>query len=471
MLSGAPSLQANQPNTEVFLNALGIAALSILLRGFKNSHSVLPAIGVGVCWALGSTIKQLVVVDAFLLSCAHMLYRAELPGGFRRAARDVLICALVGALVWAAVFAWFAATGRLEIFWTVLVKIPRGYSSQPLFTLYRYFREGRFLPSFLWFAIPVALLVLLGAFGDRHENRSEYPDPNGKLSRWRRLVPGREWALYLVAVLSLQLKIVVNGAGFLPHYYQYWLPILAIGSGWAIAADRPGLSVRSRRFLAAAGAAVALYLVVQQGRFYALTADDWSRLKYGDAVIHARTLGRKLQKVLRPDEPLYMCGEQVEIYYFAGQKPRTYSFWRSHLSDTWPGNELLLKRQLASLDRTPPELLLVEATPTEPTSASDNPAHRPGLVARLLGGGASTIDHGRNARKVLDRLLPHYRKITLEALNLGPNYDVYIRRGGTLERRLQASHPELEDRARAASSGDRNTGPSQPLAWTAKAPD
>ena len=221
LLCGAPSLQANQPNTEVFINACVVWALALLLRASDSSAGIMQAVAVGTLFAVGTTFKQIVIIDAMLLSCAHVAFATGLPGGRRRALRDVVIIAAVGAICWFTMIGYYAATGRFEIFYVTNFSNARAYAGNPLFNLFRYVREARFFPRFLRFSAPIGSLVLLGAFRDR------------------RGLGERHWALYLTALLALQIKIALNGTGFLPHYYQYWLPMLAIGAGWTAGVKTP----------------------------------------------------------------------------------------------------------------------------------------------------------------------------------------------------------------------------------------
>jgi hypothetical protein len=415
LLSSAPSLQANQPNTEVFINACVVWALALLLKAGDSSRGGALAFAVGVLFAVATTFKQLAIVDAALLSCAHVAFASQLPGGRRRAILDVVVIAAIGLACWCVLIGYFAATGRFEIFWVTNFTNARAYAGNPLFNLFRYVRELRFLPRFLWFAVPVAGLVLLGAFRDR------------------RALMERRWGLYLTALVALQIKIALNGPGFLPHYYQYWLPMLAIGAGWAASAPRPELSRRPAWAMAAVGAAVAAYLVVQQGQYFLLPADEWSHLKYGNSILEERALGRAIGKVLRPEERLYQHGSNPGVYYYSGHLPPSLILWTIHLDDTWPAAKLLLPQHLSAIKKNPPDFIVIGKV--EP------PAFRPkgpvGLVERLLGGRPTVINEGRNAQSVLDVLLPGYRAVKIEALRDFPDAECYVRLGSPLDTRLE----------------------------------
>ncbi len=438
LLCGAPGLQANQPNTEVFINAAVVGALALLLRaGDHAGAGVGRALAVGALFAVGTTFKQIVIIDALLLSCAHLAFAAGLPGGRRRALRDVAIFGAVGAACWSTLIGYFAATGRQEIFWVTNFSNARAYAGNPLFNIFRYVREGKILPDFLRFAAPVAGLVVLGLIRDR------------------RSLKGRSWGLYLTALFAMQIKIPLNGMAFLPHYYQYWLPMLAVGAGWAAGARSAAPGRLASRVLPAAGAALVAFLLIHQGRYEILSADEWSRLKYGGLVIGGRDLGRAIGDVLRPDERLYQHGNKPELYYYSGHLPPSLLLWTAHLDDTWPAAPLLLGLHLAALAKAPPDLVVVE----EPGPTGDLPAPERGLAYRLLVRSPPAPNEGRIARSVLDALLPSYRAATIDGLN-SPGLRYHVRRGSPLDRRLGGEGPtDREPEAGRGTTSDPRPSP------------
>jgi hypothetical protein len=368
-----------------------------------------------VLFALGSVIKQIVIIDAILLSCVHVIFARALPGGYRRAFRDVALMAAIGAAFWALLIGYFAATGRFEMFWVTNFSNARAYAGSPLFNVYRYFREARFLPGFLWFAIPVGALALLGALRDR------------------RALLERQWALCLTAFVALQIKIALNGTAFLPHYYQYWLPMLAIAAGWAAGARSPIPREIPPWVMPAAGAVVASFLLVQQGRYLFFSADEWSRLKYGEGAIEGRDMSRAIRGILRPEEGFYQHGDHPELYYYSKRSPPSLVLWTEHLNDNWPASRILLTRHLAALEAAPPDLILVEDNDDPGTDAS---RRRDGRIARLLGG-RQKVNEGRNARTVLEVMLPAYRPTPIEAFEDFPGFRSYVLKGSALDERLR----------------------------------
>src|SRR2546422_5463525 len=93
-VSGDLWLQANQPNTEVFINACVVWAFALLLR--TTRPSLLRMVMVGALFAWGSLYKPVIVAPAALLAGAHL---AAPPWGHtrRRALGDVGMIAAGGA--------------------------------------------------------------------------------------------------------------------------------------------------------------------------------------------------------------------------------------------------------------------------------------------------------------------------------------------------------------------------------------
>ena len=225
----------------------------------------------------------------------------------------------------------------------------------------------------------------------------------------------------------------MNGPGFLPHYYQYWLPMLAIGAGWAVGARSPEPRRVHPRLISAVGALVYVILLLQQGSYYLLPADEWSRLKYGSAIIDVRDLGRAIGELLRSGETFYLHAPTTECYYYARRLPPSLVPSSDCFNDTWPVSKMILERHLAALRKAPPDLIVIR----KPVSPSHTSSPKRGLISRLLVG-ESPIDQGRNARTVLDNLLPNYRLAQIGALARFTDYEFYVLRGSELAHRFPA---------------------------------
>src|SRR5205807_1524632 len=73
LASGDLAIEGNQPNTEVFLNALLTAAFAIFARAEKNRIGIGGAFLIGALFALASLYKQIVIIQAVLISVAYFL--------------------------------------------------------------------------------------------------------------------------------------------------------------------------------------------------------------------------------------------------------------------------------------------------------------------------------------------------------------------------------------------------------------
>src|SRR5207249_4858862 len=123
--------QANQPNTEVFINAALTWAFALVV-GAGPAAAAGRWWGIGALLALGSLYKHVVVVVAALLAAAHL---ALPPRGAtrRRALGQAGIVSLIAAAAWAVVAGYFAATGRWVDFRDAVFTYNRTYAA-PLST-------------------------------------------------------------------------------------------------------------------------------------------------------------------------------------------------------------------------------------------------------------------------------------------------------------------------------------------------
>jgi len=167
VVSGHLLLEANQPNTEVFINAFTIAGFA-LFAGVRGSGSNLkPLLLAGACFAAASLYKHVVVVVPALLCCTNLLLPPE-GRSRRQALGDLLIIGAVGAAAWGAMVSYFAATGRFQNLLMGLVLFNQYYSSTythsgGLFSnILDSLHFAKLFPQALYFSIPLILLGIAG---------------------------------------------------------------------------------------------------------------------------------------------------------------------------------------------------------------------------------------------------------------------------------------------------------------------
>jgi hypothetical protein len=336
-------LEANEPNTEAFINAFLVAALALLLGLPRERAGWAGAIAVGALFAAATTFKHVAIVPAVLLCLAHLVVRRERLGlAFAQ-------CAIAGSVVvatWLAMAGWFAAQGRFSVFWETLVLYPAEYGTVSGRTLGANLLAGfapeRFfdpaMGAYAWGVVAVAAASVAGLVAGRR----------------------REWT-YLAAFLVGTCVAVAAPGWFFPHYDQLWLPALAIGLGLAL------VELHDRCVpwpLLAAGAA-ALVLAAGLGRAapqYRLDARAWSEAKYQTIFTSAEDLGRALAEVLRDDERLHVHGVLPNLYLAAGRRLPT------GVANVWftlpeYGRRLApraTERLLADLERSPPDVIVLD---------------------------------------------------------------------------------------------------------------
>jgi hypothetical protein len=422
-LSSVLAIQANQPNSEVFVNACCIGAFALLVRHPEGRPAYGRVLVAGALFALASMYKPVAVFAAALIAAAHVLAP---PAGVSRksALQETALLGAVGVAGWSLMFLYAAMTGQSAIYWATQVSANAGRSAGFLFNLYRYLREGKILPRFLWFLAPHFLALIAVSLWS--------------LKRGHR----RPWILFLGLVVATHVMIFIQGSAFHPHSYQFWLPVLAIGSGWAVAettTEDPGTG-RSRRFWAAQGVAglALLIILLHELPNYRLPAEEWARKKYGDQILEDRDFAKSLGEQLRPEETMFQYGDMVSLYHYSSKRPPAPGLWCGFLLGRNSLGTLLSAETLARLKAAPPDLFVIpHPDKWEDPSA---PASQVGLAARLLGAGKPSDEMAWDQHPVYQWALQNYTPLQPPASSArSPHFLTYVRSGSKLEDRWRGS--------------------------------
>jgi hypothetical protein len=380
-------LQANQPNTEVFMNAALAAAFALLLRVGPQATDR-RALAAGACLAVAALLKPIVLSTAACLALAHVVMPP--PGRSRRAAlvQAVAMLAVTGAAI-AALFAYFAAAGRWTDAVNALVVYNQAYSGSILSNLYEGMRPARLYPSFFRHTLPLLLVAA----------------PAAALALRR---PSRRAVLLGAWLLGTAISVALPGK-FYPHYYQLWLPPLCLAAAWSARALGPWLH-RGPQVGHALAAAVAVALVANQWPAFRKPPDEWSRAKYGDVFVRSRDLGTELAGMLAPGETLFQWGNEPELYVYTSRLPPTGMMWAQDVQ-YGPLRNAFRMRMLAQLSVADPDLIVASA---------DQP-----------------LPMGALGRWFAER----YRRHPFIRNRYG--FKLWVRRGGPLERRILSAGPDL----------------------------
>jgi hypothetical protein len=342
LASGDLDLQANQPNTEAFMNPTIIWAFALFLRADRREGlpRVLRMIVIGALVTWTSFYKPHCVVYAVLLSLAHLIYPPGTDSGARgRAIKDVLIIAAVGFVAWIGFFAYFFSTGRYQILYTTMFVYPSYYSGSMLGNVWASFGEHLF-PRQLEYVLPLAFLTVVGG-----------------VVAWVRK-GGRPWALLIAYALATQLAIGLPGRFYI-HYYQLWLPLLAVGAGWSIVLLAQVFKEEYQRWLPHAFAAIAVVFMLQAEIWaYRMDPTEWSKKSYGAIYATNEMLAQEIAKILEPDETFYVLGDEPGFYFITKRRPAVGVFFLQDVAGGPLAGELT-GRVLRDLAAKPPDLVII----------------------------------------------------------------------------------------------------------------
>ena len=336
------ALQANQPNTEVFINACLIWAFAILVHNDDKTLRPHKCLLVGGLLALAVLYKQIAVAPAIVLVLAHWALPADAAPDRHRAFRQVALMAAGGIGLGLVVVLYFAVMGRFVDFWEHVV----------LFSLYWPASQGAGVASSLeshnlfspamYAVVPLAVVAALGFF----------------LGVWRK--PTRAGVLLVAYAFSVQVAIALPGT-FFPHYYQLWLPVLAVGAAWTLARIRALMGEMIPYLLPASSTVLLGILILAQVPSYRLDAEEWPIKKYGtygNIFIDSKRAGERIGELLEPGETIWEWGKETGLYFYSKRRPAA---GVTFLEPLWGGPQVaeLERKVLAQLESQPPELFVV----------------------------------------------------------------------------------------------------------------
>jgi 4-amino-4-deoxy-L-arabinose transferase-like glycosyltransferase len=308
IVSGTFQIEGRDPNTEIFINACIVWAFAILAKSREEGLAAKHLILIGTLFTLGSFFKPVVVAFALFLMCAHVAFP---PGGAvnrKKALFDTLITGAIGAIGWVLMFGYFALTDRFEIFYKTIVSYNSYYSGN-LFANIVAPLQGR-SELVLDFMNPLAICVFAGLVFTFFHNR-------------------RHAALLAAFVASTWIAIALPGR-FYMHYFQLWLPVLIIGSSWAIGHFAVSEKIKLRLISYAAGVFLAGILIFNQIPSYqSALAKDWTPF-INPPLVAGEDTARQINSLLTGNETFLLWGNTPNVYLLSGRKPPTAFLFQQH---------------------------------------------------------------------------------------------------------------------------------------------
>ncbi len=339
---GSLPLQANQPNTENFINALLLAAFILLLNWREEKMFWWRHLGIGVLFAIASLYKQVVVAVPAVISIAmliHSFFATNRQYLLRRTLFAIFCWFFCGIVLWGLLFGYMQLTGRFGIFVDTVFRYSPAYAGSLTHNLLHAFSPEVLFAPHTFFFWPMAAVGFTGFVIHLTRRRLN----------WR-------WLLWLAYLIGSRLAMALPGKYF-PHYFQLELPALIIGAAWAVD-ELSFCACMHGRVMSMAMGLVALVLpVVSAMQSLTLTPEEWSERKYGPLFVQSKAMGQVIERYLQPGETFALFGEESGIYWYSHRRPPSGILYINQMSEG-PFAGMLAARAVQEVSRANPRYLV-----------------------------------------------------------------------------------------------------------------
>lgn len=389
-------LQANQPNTELFINAALVWMFAVLQGHGDRQLPWRSIVLAGALAATGTIYKHVAVLSGAGMALAYALgATGPRPARWGRA----ITMGAVVAVAWGLMWCYFAAGGRDEDFVDAVIRFNAAHAPSVVGTFaYLVFPRNH---VFLWVAMLPATVGLIAAGRGAWE---------GEL---------RHFKLMIGFAIGTLLAVALPGHWFY-HYYQLWLAPLCIALGWSYVLLCRLCGTRRRWVAPVVAGTVMLPILLQQVQTFFVSPLEWATIKYGDMVVYPYERAIKLGRLLKPQETFFLFGDDTCFYWVTGRRPPTGAVFHYSLTQP-PMAKRVTERALKQLDVTRPDALVFGRWFKSMDMARDRSWYR-----------KHPIYHWAQQ---------HYRK--LPAADPQGFYEYFVRRGSDLDLRLTRSGAEL----------------------------
>jgi len=348
IVSSDPGSGGEGCNREIFMCTFILAGWYLAMRARGGSAAAL--VGAGLALAVGSTFKTIVAVHWLVLAVWIGVCVCRKSVGSARwstSLRSLGLFALGPAVVWGAVFGYFALTDRLEPFIDAVFRFNLGYSggSEPFVVRFaRFFAPIRH-PFIFESALPLWMVgaAAAGALG-WIARRSETA------------------ALILALVVASFVAICLPGR-FWPHYYYLLIPVLAIAVPIAISHGvRVAVGDGRRRRIGEAllfGIVGGFLLLTQSIHYLSQPPFGITVKRYNSRDFWGRGQGENVRGVTDPNDSIFVFGNDPSIYYYAKRRCASRYTMITGLAEGMPGAQRRRRNLIDDLQRDPPRLILV----------------------------------------------------------------------------------------------------------------
>ncbi len=346
--SNSAYLQANQPNTEIFLNLFTLIAIWALVQHAHPTKKDLHITG----WAMAiATMFKPVAIFVLLTMLIYALLQQyyhtrdhRIQHYFAPATRLLYPV----PVLWLGMFIYALIMGRFQEYWDIIIVYNSQYSGNTLMNIWAFFRNPVHIFSQSLYGIWI--LTLMGYawlfVGSHAKNRQIHH------------------SLFILLFLGVLFEIGSIGSigRNYAHYYQTLLPILTINASLLIVYifDESFHSRHWRQFTSALLLLIALgTLINSQIEFFRFSPIEVSYQKYKRQFIDAWEMGLEIKTMTNPDETIYYWGSESGVYYYSQRNSASGIFYNLPLKEKKNKRvDLLMTQLLGDLRESPPAIFI-----------------------------------------------------------------------------------------------------------------
>jgi len=316
VISGDLALQANQPNTEAFVNACLSCSFALFMGATPSHRSLRRFVMLGLIFFLASLFKQVSLAVTVIVLTVYVLLAPwiarpdeDKPGAnlwdcYKTAIIQSLLAGTVVVIGWVLVAEYFYWQGNFSAFKETLVDYGHDYAGDVVANVLIFFVKPL---NFLQKSLDTYCYLLLAALSTTLAGIYFWKDRELRLALWM--------AYCLGAIIAIALP-----GCFYQHYFQLWLPPAAMGAGWLLYK-----SLAKGRMLGT-GLILASLLPILCLRIYQSTipSDQIPLYKYGDEhgpeALESKKIGLWIKENIDPNVLVYEWGAEPGVYFWA-QRP------------------------------------------------------------------------------------------------------------------------------------------------------
>jgi len=371
LLSQSLDLQANQPNSELFMNCCLFAIFAIFINSNRLNNKTL--IFTGLLAALATLFKQITLPPICLLLASRLIFSDS--QNRKRYFVEAIIILLIVALCWFFVATWLLEANSFTDFYEAVFiyninysRIGKGDIHHELKAYWDCLAQGlpidRYVQGFLEIAATTGIAKIISR------------DPAFKL-----------WLHWLVYLFGTLIAIAMAHHPF-AHYFQLLIPFAAVGGAWSLNSLQNSFLIGLKTLFSYYKKSLTSFYCISMQICLTLmffgpvfsdrikelcsSPDDWSFRKYTSWFVVDKIMGEKLKSILYSFETIYILGDASTLYFYSGHFPTVCTFSSLYCNDYLMRADVCVKwstRVMLELSNKRPDMIVVPFNTDKDTSS------------------------------------------------------------------------------------------------------